>query len=39
MQEEIDDVQVEVYGSQDVLLRGELLHQQAGVIDDEATEN
>lgn len=39
MQEEVDNVQVEVDGGQDVLLRGELLHQQAGVIDDEAAED
>lgn len=38
MQEEVDDVQVEVNGGQDVLLRGQLVHQQMGVIDDEAAE-
>lgn len=39
VQEEIDDVQVEVDGGQDVLLGGELFHQQVGVIDDEAAED
>lgn len=39
MQEEIHNVQVEVYGGQDVLLGGKLLHQQVGVIDDEAAED
>lgn len=39
VQEEVDNVQVEVNGGQDVLLRRELLHQHAGVIDDEATED
>lgn len=39
VQEEVDDVQVEVNGGQDVLLRRELLHQHAGVVDDEATED
>lgn len=39
MQEEVDNVQVEVDGGQDVLLGRELLHQQVGVIDDEATED
>lgn len=39
MQEQVDDVQVQVYGGQDVLFRRQLLHQEAGVEDDEATEN
>lgn len=39
VQEEVDNVQVEVDGCQDVLLRGELLHQQVGVVDDEAAED
>ena len=39
MQEQVDDVQVEVDGGQDVLLGGELLHQHVGVVDDEATED
>lgn len=39
VQEEVDNIQVEVNGGQDVLLRRELLHQHAGVIDDEATED
>lgn len=39
VQKEVDDVQVEVDGGQDVLLGGQLLHQQVGVIDDKATEN
>lgn len=39
MQEQVDDVQVEVDGGQDVLLWGELLHQHVGVVDDEATED
>lgn len=39
VQEEIDDVQVEVDGGQDVLLGGELFHQQVGVIDDETAED
>ena len=39
VQEQVDDVQVEVDGGQDVFLRGELLHQQVCVIDDEATED
>jgi len=38
MQEEVDDVQVEVDGGQDVLLGGQLVHQEMGVVDDEATE-
>lgn len=39
MQEEVDNVQVEIDGGQDVLLRGELLHQHVGVVDDEPTED
>jgi len=39
VQEEVDDVQVEVDGGQDVLLGRELLHQQVCVVDDEATED
>lgn len=39
VQEEVDDVQVEVDGGQDVFLGGELLHQQVGVIDDETAED
>lgn len=39
MQEEVDNVQVEVDGGQDVLLGRELLHQQVGVVDDEAAED
>lgn len=39
VEEEVDDVQVEVDGGQDVFLGGELLHQQVGVIDDESTED
>lgn len=39
VQEEVDDVQVEVDGGQDVLLWGQLLHQQVGVVDDEAAED
>lgn len=39
VQEEVDNVQVEVDGGQDVLLGRELLHQQVGVVDDEATED
>lgn len=39
VQEEVDDVKVEVDGGQDVLLRGELLHQQVGVKDDETAEH
>lgn len=38
MQEEVNDVQVQVNGGQDVFLRGQLVHQKVGVIDDEATE-
>ena len=38
MQEEVDDVQVQVDGGQDVLLGGQLVHQEMGVIDDEAAE-
>lgn len=39
VQEEVHDVQVEVDGGQDMLLGGELLHQQVGVVDDEAAED
>lgn len=39
VQEEVDNVQVEVDGSQDVFLGGELLHQKVGVVDDEAAED
>ncbi len=39
VQEEVDDVQVEVDGGQNVLLRGELLHEQVGVVDDETAED
>lgn len=39
MQEEVDNVQVEVDGGQNVLLRGELLHQHVGIVDDKATED
>lgn len=39
MQEEVDDVQVQVDGGQDVLLGRQLLHQQVRVVDDEATED
>lgn len=39
MQEQVNDVQVQVDGGQDVLLRGQLVHQQVGVKDDEATEH
>lgn len=37
--EEVDDVQVQVDGGQDVLLGGQPVHQQVGVIDDEAAED
>lgn len=38
MQEEVDNVQVEVYGGQHVLLRGQLVHEEVGVVDDEGAE-
>lgn len=38
VQEEVDDVQVEVDGGQHMLLGGELVHEEVGVIDDEGTE-
>lgn len=38
VQEEVDNVQVQVDGGQDVLLGGELLHEQVGVVDDETAE-
>lgn len=39
VQEEVDNVQVEVDGGQDVLLGGELLHQQVSVVDNEGAED
>lgn len=39
MQEEVNNVQVEIDGGQDMLLGRELLHQQVGVVDDEAAED
>ena len=38
LDEEIDDVQVEVEDSDDVVLWADVLHDQLGVIDDEARE-
>lgn len=38
MQEEVDYVQVEVDGGQDVLLGWQLAHQNVCVVDDEAAE-
>ena len=37
--EEVDDVQVQVDGGQDVLLRGQLVHQKVCVVDDEPAED
>ena len=36
---EVDDVQVQVDGGQDVLLRGQLVHQKVRVVDDEPAED
>lgn len=38
VQEQVDDVQVQVDGGQDVFLWGELVHDQVCVVDNEATE-
>jgi len=39
VQEEVEDVEVQIDGSQDVLLRGELVHHHVGVEHDEQREH
>lgn len=38
VQEQVDDIQVEIDGCQDVLLWGQLVHQQMGIENNEAAE-